>query len=258
MGFGWAASRLPWRGAPGSNKAGIRSECVWSPCDALAALSPWGWGLTCWPQRTLSLQPPRPSGAPPFWLPYPSPQAGRHCAHGPLSSHLAQVPRAALSHTSLQATSGPPHPARATAGGWTQTPGLSGQPGLRYGDRRPWFHLSPSVSPFCFGPRLVSGSLMGLSVVSGGFLLRCPPWGAPRTLQAWEDSPRPLGARLPLAGHQALLLLPEAWVPPGLGTCGNRVSTGDEWHSCRGLEGMRRGRFGHCPLSRQPGIGRNH
>lgn len=43
---------------------------------------------------------------------------------------------------------------------------------------------------------------------SGGLLPRCPPWGAPGPLRAWEGSPRPLGAGQPPAGHQALLLLP--------------------------------------------------
>lgn len=84
-------------------------------------------------------------------------------------------------------------------------------------------------------------------------LTQVSPWGRPRPLQVWEGCPGLLGAQRPLAGHPALLLLPRG----PASACGNRVSRGDEWHSCRGPEGMRRGRFGHCPLSRQPGIRRN-
>lgn len=111
--------------------------------------------------------------------------------------------------------------------------------------KRPWPHLSPPVSPFPSDPSWPQVPVSLSSCVWVGF-----------------GSSTPLGRSLPslAVGRQ-----PEApRQPPGLLLPGGPASVPavtmheDEWHSCRGPEGMRWGRFGHCPLSQQPGIGWNH
>lgn len=108
-GFLTGCAGLPWRGVPRSNKAGTRPVSVCGPHAMPLQLLSRGWGHMCHPRRT-GPQPPRPSHAPPSdFLTLPSGWSGA----APMSP------------------SDPPHPARATGRGWTQTLRPLGRPGLR-------------------------------------------------------------------------------------------------------------------------------
>lgn len=109
--------------------------------------------------------------------------------------------------------------------------------------------LAPSVSPSVslpLGPQLASGPCESVQLCLGGFWLKHP---LGRSLPSLAVGRQPEAPRQPPG-----LLLPRgpASVPAVT------MHEEDEWHSCRGPEGMRWGRFGHCPLSQQPGIGWNH
>ena len=90
---------------------------------------------------------------------------------------------------------------------------LSGEAGAWGWVTRSQEALGPSDSlgaSFPFRPQEGSVPRVPACLSSGIWwvLTPAPPWAAPGPLQVWEGSPRSLGAQRPLAGHQALLLLP--------------------------------------------------
>lgn len=133
--------------------------------------------------------------------------------------------------------------ARANLWGCSQE---NGEPGVGVpAAKRPW----PSVSPKCLPSHLTPAGLgvsVGLPSCAGVGFGSSAPSGRPLLPPAVGRQPKAPGQPPGLAVPQRPASVPAV-----------TVHEGDEWHSCRGPEGMWWGRFGHCPLSQQPGIGWN-
>lgn len=207
---------------------------------------------------TLRLKPRRPSGASPSDFLSPLCRLSRHCAHAPLSSHVAQVPGEALSRTSLQAPLGATVPSRGrrwwlkTDAGLLDSPGclwtvwaqgmgtgchrsgaranswgwvgavLRRRGGLRVEDPQPG-GLAPSICLLLWTPTGL-GIPVDLSFVSGGVLLRCPPWVLLVPPRLGKTARGPWEPSSPWLATRPCCFSLEAWVPPGPRTCGSRVS----------------------------------